>query len=67
MNYYINTILEHQGSFVIHRVGCKNMPVSSNRLYLGNFVNSIRALQCAKNIGYNQVEVCACCNQFSPK
>lgn len=64
MNYYINTIVEHQGSFVIHRVGCKNMPVSSNRLYLGNFVNSAQALQGAKNTGYDQVKMCVCCKQY---
>ncbi|HGN0866821.1 TPA: hypothetical protein ACS70L_003659 [Providencia alcalifaciens] len=61
MNYYINTMIEPQGGMLIHKVGCKNMPVSSNRLYLGNFANGLQAIQGAKNSGYSQVKMCTCC------
>lgn len=41
MNYYIQTIVEPQGGYKIHKVGCKNMPMASNRFYLGNFFNAM--------------------------
>lgn len=61
MNYYIQTSVGTQGNYNIHRVGCHNMPLSLTRLYLGNFINIIQAIQAAKKINYKFVNVCSCC------
>lgn len=61
MNYYIQTIMEPQGDYKIHKIGCKNMPMASSRHYLGDFFNVIQAIQAAKKSGYKLVKMCPCC------
>lgn len=44
MNYYIQTTMGPKGNYKIHKVGCKQMPMTSNRFYLGNLFNAIHAI-----------------------
>ncbi|HFF1654981.1 MULTISPECIES: hypothetical protein [Providencia] len=67
MNYYIQTIVEPQGGYKIHKLGCKNMPMASNRFYLGNFFNAMQAIEAAKKSHYKIVKICSDCIKNSMK
>lgn len=61
MNYYIQTMMEPQSSYKMHKIGCKNMPIAVNRFYLGNFLNAMQAIKMAKKSGYEVVKTCSSC------
>lgn len=49
--------MEPEGNYKIHKIGCKQMPMTSNRFCLGNLLNAIRAIEAAKASGYNLIKV----------
>lgn len=67
MNYYIQTTMGPKGNYKIHKVGCKQVPMTSNRFYLGNLFNAIHAIAAAKASGYNLIKICACCTSRSAR
>ncbi len=47
-SYYVNRNVQSNGDHEVHKEGCSYMPLSQNRLFLGNFYNCQPAVTEAK-------------------
>lgn len=61
--YYVNKNAQSNGDHEVHKDGCSYMPLSENKLYLGEFSNCKDAVKKSKET-YPQSNGCYyCCNE----
>lgn len=58
--YYVNKNAQSNGDHEVHKSGCSYMPISENRIYLGEFSNCHSAVSEAKK-SYTQTNGCYYC------
>ncbi|EHF3470693.1 TPA: hypothetical protein SMP82_001354 [Proteus mirabilis] len=64
MDYYINTLIDDKGYYVIHQYGCEHMPITLNRMFLGNFYDCFSAMRVAIEYSYPKANGCYwCCRE----
>jgi len=59
-DYYVNKNQQETGEHEVHKDGCKHMPLSHNRTYLGKFLSCKGAIIKAKE-KYKNVDGCYYC------
>ncbi len=59
--YYVNKNAQSNGDHEVHRQGCTFIPLSENRIYLGEHTRCKSAIRKAKEY-YNQVNGCYYCS-----
>lgn len=60
--YYVNTKAQSNGDHEVHVEGCQYMPVSANKIFLGEFANCHDAVRAAKSY-FSVTNGCKeCCN-----
>ncbi|WP_272539676.1 hypothetical protein [Providencia sp. PROV197] len=61
MKYYINTLIDEYAQYQVHRQDCSYLPKELNRLFLGDFKDSISAVEAAKAFSYSKANGCYWC------
>ncbi|GAA4271470.1 hypothetical protein U6A24_12860 [Aquimarina gracilis] len=59
--YYVNKYSQANGDHEVHKQGCSFMPLSENRIYLGDFSSCKPAVRKAKEY-YQKVNGCYYCS-----
>ena len=59
--YYINKNGQANGDHEVHKQGCSRMPLTENRIYLGEFPTCRSAVTAAKQY-YNSADGCFYCS-----
>ncbi len=60
--YYVNKNQQTNGDHEVHKKGCSWLPLSENRIYLGDYSSCGPAVKEAKK-HYNQVNGCYHCSK----
>jgi len=60
-HYYVNKNAQSNGDHEVHKENCDYLPNSSNRIYLGYYINCSEALKKAKEY-FIQVDGCYFCS-----
>lgn len=61
-NYYLNTNMQANGDYEVHKEGCRYEPHLGNRIYLGNFFSCQSAVAEARRYR-SQVNGCYTCSR----
>ena len=59
--YYVSKNAQSNGDHEVHKLGCRHMPNSKNRIYLGDFTTCTPAVRKAKE-HYRQSNGCFYCS-----
>ena len=59
--YYVNKNVQSSGDHEVHKHGCSRMPLTENRIYLGDFSSCTPAVKKAKEY-YSTADGCFYCS-----
>ena len=54
MGYYVDTLVDKSGFYVIHQCYCERLPKGSRRLYLGDFEGVSSAISVAETYFFSK-------------
>ena len=61
-SYYVNKNQQANGDHEVHTDSCRFLPLTQNRVSLGNFTTCAPAVQEAKRLGYSRANGCRTCS-----